>query len=227
MSSLLHQLGLSRALAFQDVYSIDDPDLLSFVPRPAHALLLVFPVSATYERFRAAEDSQRPAYEGKGPDEEVLWFRQTIGNACGLIGLLHAAANGGARAQIAPGSDLARLVAEAVPLGPGPRAELLSRSSALESAHASAASKGDSAPPPAEAAVDLHYVCFVKSERGQLWEMDGRRTGPLPRGQLDEGDDVLSRRALDLGVRSFLQREQEAGGGELRFSLIALGPSFD
>ena len=227
MSALLHQLGLSRALAFQDVYSIDDPDLLSFVPRPAHALLLVFPVSATYERFRAAEDSQRPAYDGQGPDEEVLWFRQTIGNACGLIGLLHAAANGGAKAHVAADTDLDRLVREAVPLAPAPRAELLSRSSALESAHASAASKGDSAPPPAEASVDLHYVCFVRSERGNLWEMDGRRTGPLLRGKLDEGEDMLSAHALELGVRSFLKREQQAGGGELRFSLIALGPSFD
>jgi ubiquitin carboxyl-terminal hydrolase L3 len=97
MTSLLQQLGLSKTVAFQDVYSIDDPDLLAFVPRPAHALLLVFPVSETYEKFRREEDAGKPEYQGSGPGEEVTWFKQTIGNACGLIGLLHGASNGPAR----------------------------------------------------------------------------------------------------------------------------------
>ncbi|KAK1089986.1 ubiquitinyl hydrolase 1, partial [Friedmanniomyces endolithicus] len=56
MSTLLHKLGLSPALQFHDVFSIDDADLLAFVPRPAYALLLVFPVSQTYEKFRYEED---------------------------------------------------------------------------------------------------------------------------------------------------------------------------
>ena len=86
MSSLVHKLGLSSDLSWHDVFSLDDPSLLSFVPRPAHALLLVFPVSKAYESFRAEEDSTLPAYAGSGSDEEVLWFKQTIGNACGLMG---------------------------------------------------------------------------------------------------------------------------------------------
>ena len=97
MTSLLHQLGLSKKVGFQDVYSIDDPDLLAFVPRPAYALLLVFPVSQTYEKFRREEDNDKSEYEGFGPQEEVVWFKQTIGNACGLIGLLHGASNGPAK----------------------------------------------------------------------------------------------------------------------------------
>jgi len=44
---------------------------------------------------------------------------------------------------------------------------------------------------------------------------------------LDAEEDVLSEKALELGVKSFLKREEEAGGGELRFSLVALGQSFD
>lgn len=97
MSSLVHNLGVSRSLAFHDVFSIDDPDLLAFVPRPAYALLLVFPVSRTYEQSRMQEDADRPEYTGSGPAEEVMWFKQTIRNACGLIGLLHGVANGEAR----------------------------------------------------------------------------------------------------------------------------------
>ena len=57
--------------------------------------------------------------------------------------------------------------------------------------------------------------------------MDGSRTGPLNRGKLNEDEDALSDRALDLGVRNFLKREAEAGGGDLRFSLVALCPSLD
>ena len=100
MSTLVHNLGLSKKLSFHDVYSLDDPELLAFVPRPAYALLLVFPVSDAYENSRKEEDLERPAYEGAGPEEEVMWYKQTIGNACGLIGLLHGVTNGVAKEYI-------------------------------------------------------------------------------------------------------------------------------
>ena len=93
MSTLVHKLGLSSDLAWHDVYSLDDPSLLAFVPRPTHALLLVFPTSSAYQKARADEDSSLPEYTGSGPTEEVLWFKQTIGNACGLMGLIHATCN--------------------------------------------------------------------------------------------------------------------------------------
>ena len=67
------------------------------MPRPVYALLLVFPVTTSYETFRTKEDEPIPVYEGSGPDEEVLWFKQTIRNACGMMGLLHLACNGSAR----------------------------------------------------------------------------------------------------------------------------------
>lgn len=122
------------------------------------------------------------------------------------------------------GSDLAHLLREALPLKPKDRARLLYESAALESAHRAAAIGGDTVAPQADADVDLHYVCFIKSSSNRLWEMDGSRKGPLDRGQLDEEDDMLSEKALTLGVRAFLKREGES---ELRFSLIALCPRFD
>lgn len=130
--------------------------------------------------------------------------------------------------MITQGSDLDVLLKEAVELRPEERAELLYRSQALESAHAEAAKKGDSAAPHAEANVDLHFVAFVKDQKdGSLWELDGRRKGPLKRGVLGEGEDVLSEKGLELGVQAFLKREEQAGGGELRFSIVMLGPSFE
>lgn len=227
MSTLVHQLGLSPSLQFHDVYSLTEPSLLAFLPRPALALLLVFPVTETYEAFRRKEDASREDYTASGAGEKVVWFKQTIRNACGLIGLLHAVTNGGAREQIVPGSDLDRLLQEAIPLGPEKRADLLYNSRALEAAHATAASKGDTSAPDAEANVDLHFVAFVKDQEGELWELDGRRKGPLKRGRLGADDDVLSEKGQALGVQAFLKREEETGGGEMRFSVVMLGPSFD
>ncbi|KAK3649215.1 ubiquitinyl hydrolase 1 [Elasticomyces elasticus] len=228
MSTLLHKLGLSPTLQFHDVFSISDPDLLAFVPRPAHALLLVFPVSQTYEKFRHEEDQHKNDYAGSGEGENVVWYKQTIGNACGLIGLLHGVSNGAARSQVQEGSELDKFIRTAVELKPAQRAELVEESQVLERAHQEAAQLGDTSAPAAGDDVDLHYVCFVKDRKdGHLWEMDGRRKGPLDRGELGLEDDVLSEKALDLGVRAFLKREEEAGGGELRFSLICLAEGFD
>lgn len=88
-------LGLSPTLAFHDVYSISDPELLSFVPRPVHALILSFPVTQAYEKYRLENDKGKDLYMGDDyADGEVIWFRQTIGNACGTMGLIHSVVNG-------------------------------------------------------------------------------------------------------------------------------------
>lgn len=222
MTSLLHELGLSPALAIHDVYSLTEPDLLAFIPRPALALLLVFPVSAAYESHRLSEDSLTDAYSGSGDKEPVVWFRQTIRNACGMMGLLHAAANGPAREYVTEGSELDRLIKDAVPLSPEARSRLLEKSEGLASAHKSVAQQGDTAAPEATDDVDLHYVTFVKTEDGGLWELDGRRKGPILRGNVGS-EDVLGPNALALGPLKFLERE----AGDLRFTAVALAGSVD
>ncbi|KAF2454575.1 ubiquitin carboxyl-terminal hydrolase isozyme L3 [Lineolata rhizophorae] len=222
-SHLVHKLGVSPSLGFYDVYSIDDASLLAFIPRPAHALLFICP-SAVYHRSRATEPAEAP-YAGRGPTEPVIWFKQTIGHACGLIGVLHAVANGAARRDyVAAGSVLDALLAAAVPLGVEERARLLHDSEALERAHAEAARLGDTAAPRPEEPNFHHYICFVKGDDGGLWELEGGWTGPIRRGELEEGEDVLSEKALDMSVRPFLKH---AGEGNLDFSIVALAPSLD
>lgn len=100
MNPLVHKLGLSPGLQFHDVFSIDDPELLSFTPRPAYALLMCFPTNEAYEKYRDESDKGKPEYEGAGEGEQVIWFRQTIRNACGLYGLLHGVCNGEAREHV-------------------------------------------------------------------------------------------------------------------------------
>lgn len=121
-----------------------------------------------------------------------------------------------------PGSDLDKLLKEAIPLAPAERAQLLERSQSLSRAHHDVASKGDTVAPQASDDVDLHYVCFVKTNDGTLWELDGRRKGPIDHGKLDADEDILSEKALALGPRKFLER----GGEDPRFTAVALAGIF-
>lgn len=96
-TQLIHSLGASPALHFEDVLSLNEPSLL---PHPALALILTFPTLADYEQRRVAESAlQKPRAEGQG-DEHVVWFKQTINNACGFYAILHAIVNGEGRRYI-------------------------------------------------------------------------------------------------------------------------------
>ncbi|TGO07024.1 hypothetical protein BTUL_0345g00010 [Botrytis tulipae] len=94
MNALAKKLGLSSDLVFYDVYSLTDPGLWSMIPRPVHALLVILPLTPSWNTSRLAEDTPPSVYEGSGRDEPVIWFKQTIGHACGSIGLLHCLING-------------------------------------------------------------------------------------------------------------------------------------
>jgi ubiquitin carboxyl-terminal hydrolase L3 len=215
---LVHDLGVSPALGFYDVYSIDDPDLLATVPRPVHALIFIVP-APIYYRVRAGDPgSKELTYDGSGPDEPVVWFKQTIGHSCGLVALLHSVSNGTANRFVLPSSDLDSLLKAAVPLKPLKRANLLYHSAALERAHMAAALRGDTAAPSGAEPVGYHFLSFVKGKDGHLWELEGGWDGPIDRGLLAEEDDVLSEKALDAGVRRFTRMAD----GNLEFSIVAL-----
>lgn len=121
------------------------------------------------------------------------------------------------------GSTLDTLITKAVDLPPTERSRLIETTHALATAHKEAASIGDTAAPDAQDDIDLHYVCFVKDSRGTLWELDGRRKGPIKRGELADSEDTLSPKALSLGPLKFLERE----GADLRFSAVALAGTVD
>ncbi|KAG7001466.1 hypothetical protein G7Y79_00031g065810 [Physcia stellaris] len=217
-SQLSHDLGVEPSISFHDVHSIDDVDLLAFIPRPVYALLFTCP-AAVFERARAAENVAMPQYHGAGPDEPVIWFRQIIPNACGLIALLHGLANGGARRHIQPESYLDRLLQKVTDLQPTERAEVLYNTEELEAAHQAAGRSGDTEAPEHGDHVGNHYICFVKAEDGHLWELNGGMKGPLDRGALAANEDALSEKALQLGVGSLMKY---AGEKDVEFSIVAM-----
>lgn len=221
MNELAKRLGLSSELQFYDVYSLDEPELLAHIPRPALALLVIIPFTPAWGENRTAEDADEKPYAGSGPDEPVIWFKQTIGHACGSIGLLHSVINGPAVDFIQPESDLAAIRNLAIPLTMDKRAEMLYNSEPFERAHRSVEQAGDSDADPTDDRDGGHFVSFVKTG-GKLWELEGSRMGPLERGSLADDEDVLSPRALDLGIKRIIKLNAEGGGKDLLFSCLAL-----
>lgn len=229
-SDLSHQLGLSNKLGFHDVFSIDELDLLAFIPRPVYALILVFPVSEAYEKYRKEEDAKQPAdyYTSIAgtPKEDALWFKQTIRNACGTYAILHALTNGVSveNQQIVADSFIDQLAHKAEHETVDERSKDLESSETLEKLHSEVASHGSTEAPDANDQVDLHYVCFTRSRKtGNFVELDGRRNGPIDLGPFDSKEsDLLSEKALDR-VRSFIKRETT----DPAFSILALAPTFD
>ncbi|KAI6376536.1 hypothetical protein MCOR25_002747 [Pyricularia grisea] len=217
-NDLVHRLGLSSELGFYDVYSIDEPDMLAFVPRPVHALIFISP-APVYYRVREHDGSGDITYDKAGDQEPVMWFEQTIGNACGLYSLIHAVANGSARQYIKQDSLIDKLLAEALPLKRAQRADVLYNSKELEEAHMSCAVGGDSTVPQADEPVGYHFITFAKGNDGHLWELEGD-WDPIDRGVLDDSEDMLSEKALELGIRKFVRECQATG--IIEFSIIAL-----
>ena len=217
-TELVHRLGVSPELGFYDVYSIDEPELLSFIPRPVHALIFISPAEVV-SRVRQTDGTKELTYDGSGEHEPVIWFKQTIGHACGLYALIHSVGNGSAKQYIKPESTLDKLLKEATPLKPVPRADVLYNSRDLEKAHMSVAFKGDSVAPMAEEPNGYHFISFVKGHDGHLYELEGGwGQGPLDRGALNEDEDCLSERALEMGVRKHIK----TADGIMEFSMVAL-----
>lgn len=227
MNHLAAALGLSPKLSFYDIYSLTDPDLLAFIPRPALALLVTIPLTPTWHEARTAEDKDKDEYTGKGEEEPVIWFKQTIGHACGSIGLLHCVLNG-AKEYAAEGSTFDVIRNEALPKTIWERAKVLEDSDAYEKAHQESAALGDTTEPERGSKEDTgnHFVAFVKGKDGHLWELEGGRKGPLDRGLLKDDEDVLSPAAVEKGLGRLMRIESEHGGC-LRFSAIALAESLN
>ena len=234
LNDLMYGLGVSGSLTLTDVWEINDSIQLSLIPRPVLALILVLPTSEKYETHRrSANVSTDTAEDPK--QESVVWFRQTINNACGLYAILHAICNienrgfiGTSRhknqvifsltpsGRIEPGSFLSHLCARST----CEQEDLLNSSTDLDAIYEKAALRGTTAPPPAHDEVDLHYVCFVKSSNGSVYEMDGDTSGPVKTNiTLKHDEDMLVVSALEC-VRHCVAREDNDG----LFSLLALVP---
>ncbi|UKZ71695.1 uncharacterized protein TrAtP1_012644 [Trichoderma atroviride] len=210
-TSLVHDLGVSPDLGFYDVYSLDDADLLSLVPRPVLALIFIAPEPVYYALRNQDGTTVSPpqlTYDKSGDEEPIIWWQQTIGHSCGLMALLHSVANGEARKFVLKDSFLDGLLNQATPLKPVERAAALYNNEELEKKHMKAARTGNSQPPGANEENFNHFISFVKGKDGHLWELEGATDGPLDRGLMREGDDVLSEGGAGFGCAQVFKGQQ-------------------
>ena len=146
LSSYARALGAPPSTSFADVYGLDD-ELLGMVPTPVLALLLLFPITKSYEDTRIEqekelrrkkkeeEEGEQDKDRGGSSSPPLPYFtRQTIGNACGTVGLIHSFASirdkvfeGGEDSQrvFAPGSFLERFYEATAAMTPDERAAFL------------------------------------------------------------------------------------------------------
>ncbi|KAH8996183.1 peptidase C12 ubiquitin carboxyl-terminal hydrolase 1 [Lactarius hatsudake] len=217
-----HKVGLVESDAeFVDVYGLDD-DLLDIVPKPVKAVILLFPIRGKLEELREAEEAQIKENGQVPVDPTVFWIKQTIPNACGTIGLLHALTN--AQVVYEPGSPIAQFIDACQYKTPLERAEFLESTQIFADIHAATAAGGQT-DPSANLNTDLHFTCFVQAleasareaevetDKQRLIELDGGRAGPVDRG---ESTNLLK------DVAKYVKEKIIPKAPSLEFSLIAL-----
>lgn len=207
------KLGLSTAKArFVDVFGFDE-ELLQMVPRPVHAVMLLYPLTPKSEAYSAAE-AERIAKEGQKISDNVFYMRQTIGNACGTIGLLHALGSHTEALGITDDSILGRFYSKAKQLDPEARAKLLEEDGGIASAHSDAVNDGDTNVPDITEQINLHFICFTVVD-GTLYELDGRKEHAIAHGPATEATCLESSARV---IKDFMKRDPE----NLNFNAVCL-----
>lgn len=219
------QLGLLPAYGFADIYSLSNPELLGFLPRPVKAIILLFPIS---EATEVAKNSAPIANEDKDavqkdkPEKTVIWYKQTIKNACGLYALLHCLSNnkGLLDGQCQLNKFLLNHPVENGKFEDDLTDEFIFN---ISEKYSSNFSEGDTRAPEAHEDVNLHFITFVEVS-GKLWELDGRRAsgahklGEASKDALDLADQKIIRERVQWYIDSANEKNK------LQFSMLGLVP---
>jgi ubiquitin carboxyl-terminal hydrolase L3 len=186
MNDFLLKIGVPNKLEICDIFGFE-AELLDMVPKPVKAVLLLFPVSPQSEDFRVAQ-VKKISESGQELPAGIWFTTQTIGNACGTIGLLHAVGNNlETLGPLPAGSWSQRFFTDSLDADSDARAALLQSDDSIASVHADAAAAGQSAAPERPEDCMLHFVCFVE-KGGFLIELDGRKPFPINHGPCGEGE---------------------------------------
>ncbi|XP_073111760.1 ubiquitin carboxyl-terminal hydrolase 3 isoform X3 [Elaeis guineensis] len=142
MNQFIWGLGVpEEEVEFNDVYGLDE-ELLEMVPKPVLAVMFLFPYTAQIEAERKA-DREQDSTEKKESGKKVYFLKQTVGNACGTIGILHALGNATSEINLVEGSYFDRFYKSTANMDPYERAAFLEKDREMEDAHSVAATAGD------------------------------------------------------------------------------------
>lgn len=206
MNQFLWGLGLPEDEAeCYDVYGLDE-ELLEMVPRPVLAVLFLYPITPQSEEERILQDSVK-----KEHNDRVYFMKQTVGNACGTIGLLHAVGNLTSEIKFLEGSFLDRFYKSTAAMDPLERAAFLEKDREMEVAHSVAATAGET---EASDNVDTHFICFACVD-GQLYELDGRKSAPISHGPSSPSSLLLD---AAKAIQGMIQKNPDS----MNFNVIAI-----
>uniref|UniRef100_A0A453P7F5 Ubiquitin carboxyl-terminal hydrolase n=1 Tax=Aegilops tauschii subsp. strangulata TaxID=200361 RepID=A0A453P7F5_AEGTS len=110
--------------------------------------------------------------------KKVYFTKQTVGNACGTVGVIHAIGNAASDIKLVEGSYFDRFYKQTADMDPVQRAVFLEEDDEMEGAHSVAATAGDT---DVNVEVNEHFVCFSCVD-GELYELDGRKSKPISHG---------------------------------------------
>ena len=190
------------------------------VPQPVLAVMLLFPIKPSVREAEAAERDRIEA-AGQTVDESVWFTKQTIGNACGTIGLLHSIANCADRDDIELTGWFQSFLESAANLTPDERAALLEENDDLDEAHTETANEGQSTVnEEISQNIDTHFIAFVH-RAGSLYQLDGRKPWPVNHGP--SSPETLLGDACRVIKSDFMERDP----GEMRFAITALAGRMD
>ncbi|CAH8558164.1 unnamed protein product [Schistosoma rodhaini] len=161
LNEYMNKLGVvEESWKFIDIFSLDD-DMLAFVPEPVISLLFLYPLETPIENASlGVEDNS----------SKVVLIKQTVGNACGTIALLHAIVNNKQKLSIKDGSFLSSVLEEFENKTPAERGLILESKKEISALHEKSALEGQTEAPNAESKTNLHFVCFVEHD-GSLYEL--------------------------------------------------------
>ncbi|CAH2075477.1 unnamed protein product, partial [Iphiclides podalirius] len=211
MNKYLKRLGVSDKWRMVDVVSLEE-DGLSWLPRPVLALLLLFPLSKTYEDLRKEQEIELRSAVQQVP-KDVFHLKQVLSNVCGTIALVHSVANNTNRIELEDGL-LKNYLNDAKGLDAAAKGALLENSEPLLEAYKDIVDGGSHEAVNEPDVVSHHFVTFIHKD-GTLYELDGRKSLPISHGQTNEERFLEDAAKV---VRGFIAREPDSVG----FSVMAL-----
>jgi len=212
MNNYIAKLGVKNTdqFCFTDVFGLDD-ELLMMVPQPVLAVLLLYPLTKESEEVNRTRDLSITE-NGQLVSKDLYFMKQTIGNACGTVGIIHAIANNSDQIQFDRDGFFSQFMNQSSSSDPAERAVLLERDDKVEVAHSESASEGSG---NIDMDTNLHFVCFVQKD-GHLYELDGRRPNPVNHGASSPAT------VLQDTVRVVKQYMEVNTSDALNWSLVAL-----
>lgn len=211
MNKYLKRLGVSDKWRMVDVVSLDADDL-SWLPRPVLALMLLFPLSKTYEELRKEQEKDF-IKKGHQVPKDVVHLKQVLSNICGAIALVHSVANNTNQIELEDGL-LKSYLNDAKGLDAAAKGALLENSRPILEAYKDVVASASQEDVNAHENVSNHFITFVHKD-GKLYELDGRRSFPIDHGPTSE--EQFLEDAVKV-LRAFMAREPD----NLNFNVMAL-----